>query len=199
MTTTTHAARASAVGHPAYTETMPCRPENARRARVLVSLALSAWDLDGPQRRRETHRLRARRQRGGTHRMPQHPHHRHPPAEDRVRIAVTDKSTKKPAPRTAGANNEHGRGLAVVAALAETTGTDTFTWGKRVWAELRTPGADQWTVCPAETRGPAGIATEWNAKNRGGSGPRGLGSIPGPPGGRGTRRTPSRCTGRKSR
>ncbi|NEC93414.1 ATP-binding protein, partial [Streptomyces sp. SID12501] len=54
---------------------------------------------------------------------------------DRVRIGVVDKSPTKPAPRTAQADEEHGRGLMVVAALPEKTGPDTFTWGKRVWAE----------------------------------------------------------------
>ncbi|MFE4332925.1 hypothetical protein ACFRQM_26940 [Streptomyces sp. NPDC056831] len=45
-----------------------------------------------------------------------------------------DKSMTKPAPRTAAADDENGRGLTVIAALTETTGTDTFGWGKRTWA-----------------------------------------------------------------
>ena len=44
MTTTT-AVHASATGDPAYSEVMPCEPESARTARMLVTLALSAWDL----------------------------------------------------------------------------------------------------------------------------------------------------------
>ncbi|MFF1318908.1 ATP-binding protein [Streptomyces chartreusis] len=39
------AARPTATGTPGYTETMPCEPESARRARMLVSAALSTWDI----------------------------------------------------------------------------------------------------------------------------------------------------------
>ncbi|MFD9602843.1 hypothetical protein [Streptomyces sp. NPDC059970] len=49
----------------------------------------------------------------------------------------------KPAPCKAAANDENGRGLTVIAALAETTGTDNFGWGKRIWADLHVPGAGQ--------------------------------------------------------
>ena len=38
-------ARPTATGAPGYTETMPCEPESARRARLLVSAALSAWGI----------------------------------------------------------------------------------------------------------------------------------------------------------
>lgn len=143
MTTTTTAVHAAATGNPAYTETMPCEPESARKARVLVSLALGAWDLDAivdagklvvselvgnSVEHTGCHAIRVTVTRLSA---------------DRVRVAVIDKSAKKPVPRTAGPGDEHGRGLTVVAALAENTGTDTFTWGKRAWAELRTPGPGQ--------------------------------------------------------
>jgi hypothetical protein len=36
-----------------------------------------------------------------------------------------------------GADREHGRGLLLVAALAEDWGTDPLPSGKRVWAELQ--------------------------------------------------------------
>ncbi|MFF3359401.1 ATP-binding protein [Streptomyces sp. NPDC002917] len=143
MTMTTTAVHAAATGSPAYTETMPCRPESARKARILVALALSAWDLDGlvddaklvvsefvgnSAEHAGCHLIRVTVARLGP---------------DRVRLAVIDKSVTKPTPRTASADDENGRGLSVVAALAETTGTDTFRWGKRTWADLRIPGAGQ--------------------------------------------------------
>ncbi|MFF3150261.1 hypothetical protein ACFVRU_53335, partial [Streptomyces sp. NPDC057927] len=39
------AARPTATGTPGYTETMPCEPESARRARRLVSAVLNTWGI----------------------------------------------------------------------------------------------------------------------------------------------------------
>lgn len=153
MTMTTTAARAAATGHPAYTETMPCEPESARKARILLALALSAWDLDeltddaklvvsefvgNAVEHTGCHSIRVTVTRLGP---------------DRVRVAVIDKSRAKPAPRTESGDDEHGRGLAVVAALAESIGCDTFRWGKRTWAQLRIPAAS-----PAENSTDTGQA-----------------------------------------
>ncbi|MGR8012213.1 ATP-binding protein [Streptomyces hypolithicus] len=136
MTMTHASVHASATGHPAYTETVPCRPESARKARILVCLALSTWHLDALSddgklivsefvgntvKHTGCHSLRVTVTRL---------------ADDRVRIAVIDKSPKKAVARADGSEDESGRGLVVVAALASNTGTDTFTWGKRTWAEL---------------------------------------------------------------
>lgn len=126
----------------AYTETMPCQPESARKARELVAVALSAWGLDAladaaklvvselvgnAVRHTGCHSIRVTLTR----------------LEDNsVRVAVIDRSVKKVVSRTAAADDENGRGLTVVDALAENTGTDTFTWGKRLWAQLRLPAAD---------------------------------------------------------
>ncbi|MBV9022788.1 MAG: ATP-binding protein [Streptomycetaceae bacterium] len=144
---TTTAAHASATGRPAYTETMPCEPASACKARILVTLALSAWDLDeltdtgklvvselvgNAARHTCCHSIRVTVTRL---------------ASDRVRIAVIDKSTRMPGPRTAKVDDEHGRGLAVIAALAEDAGTDTFAWGKRAWAQLCTHGASRPARC----------------------------------------------------
>lgn len=59
-----------------------------------------------------------------------------------MRVAVIDRSVKEVVFRAPTADDEHGRGLTVVDALAENTGTDTFTWGKRAWAQLRMPATD---------------------------------------------------------
>ena len=36
---------ASGTGHPAYSQTLPCEPESARRARLLVRTACDTWHL----------------------------------------------------------------------------------------------------------------------------------------------------------
>ncbi|MQY14402.1 hypothetical protein SRB5_45690 [Streptomyces sp. RB5] len=58
--------------------------------------------------------------------------------EDRVCVIVADTSTASPSSGSASQDDEHGRGLAIVEAIADRTGTDTFVWGKRSWAELTT-------------------------------------------------------------
>ncbi|WP_455354398.1 radical SAM protein [Streptomyces sp. SYSU K217416] len=151
MTTTPHVVQSSAIGSPAYTETMSCTPQSARKARVLVSLALSAWDLDAlvdagklivsefvgnAVEHTDCNSLRVTVTRL---------------APDRVRIAVIDKSSRKLALREAADDDEGGRGLAIVAAVAEDTGTDNFSWGKRVWAELRLLGDEPSSALPVQS------------------------------------------------
>ncbi|MFC4591800.1 AAA family ATPase [Sphaerisporangium corydalis] len=143
MTTTSPAVHSSPTGRRTFAETMPCEPESARKARVLLSMALSAWELDELIDAGElvvsefvgnaARHTRCRLIRVTITRL----------AADLVRVAVTDRSVRRPTPRTASVDDEGGRGLAIVAALAETTGTDTFTWGKRIWAQLRAPAAAQ--------------------------------------------------------
>jgi hypothetical protein len=141
MMTTPTAVHISETGCPEYTETLPCEAASARKARILVALALSAWDLEtmtetatvvvpGFVANCVTHTA-CHSIRVTVTRL----------AEGRVRVAVIDKATKKPAPRTATDLDENGRGLAVVAALAAGTSSDTFRWGKRAWAELAAPQA----------------------------------------------------------
>ncbi|MDQ1035451.1 anti-sigma regulatory factor (Ser/Thr protein kinase) [Streptomyces sp. V3I8] len=64
--------------------------------------------------------------------------------EDTVRVEVADGVTERlPAPRESpGADDEGGRGLLLVTALADRWGTDLCTGGthKVVWAEIRVPG-----------------------------------------------------------
>ena len=57
----------------------------------------------------------------------------------RVRVTVLDASVHPPLPRFALATQTHGRGLRVVAALAERWGSVTYPGGKAVWADLRVP------------------------------------------------------------
>lgn len=61
-------------------------------------------------------------------------------AEYRVRIGVVDFSKQRPVRGTAGPEDEAGRGLVLVDALAAEWGTELLPWGKRVWAELGDAG-----------------------------------------------------------
>jgi anti-sigma regulatory factor (Ser/Thr protein kinase) len=58
--------------------------------------------------------------------------------DDRVRVTVTDANDTLPAPRTASLDDESGRGLALVAALADDWGAERRECGigKEVWFEL---------------------------------------------------------------
>lgn len=58
------------------------------------------------------------------------------PAGHGVRVAVTDGSRALPTPVRAGDEDEGGRGLALVEALARTWGAVPLPLGKRVWFEL---------------------------------------------------------------
>ncbi|MEU6594791.1 ATP-binding protein [Streptomyces sp. NPDC046881] len=59
--------------------------------------------------------------------------------EDRVRVAVVDRSKTEPQVAEPGDEEEHGRGLALVEAMSTQWGTDPLSWGKRVWADLEAP------------------------------------------------------------
>jgi serine/threonine-protein kinase RsbW len=68
-----------------------------------------------------------------------------------VRIDVADRSRVMPRPREAGADDEGGRGLALVDALTTRWGTEALAQGKRVWGE---------PACEA-ARGPNTSAPGW--------------------------------------
>jgi anti-sigma regulatory factor (Ser/Thr protein kinase) len=62
-------------------------------------------------------------------------------AENRLRVSVTDADDTLPAPREATPDDETGRGLALVAALADDWGAEprAVGVGKTVWFVLRVP------------------------------------------------------------
>lgn len=57
----------------------------------------------------------------------------------RIRVTVQDSSRQAPTPRFATATETHGRGLRVVAALAQRWGTFSYVDGKAVWADVPIP------------------------------------------------------------
>ncbi|WP_405795689.1 ATP-binding protein [Streptomyces sp. NBC_01506] len=132
----------SSLGHPAYSQTMPCAPESARRARLLVSAACNAWGLPGLA---DSAALVVSELVGNSVRHSGSYQVRvvvSLPARGRVRVAVVDKSRTPPTLRVADDSEEDGRGLAVVEALADRWGTEILRWGKRVWVELRPDETD---------------------------------------------------------
>ncbi|MEU8569552.1 ATP-binding protein [Streptomyces pathocidini] len=130
------ATRPTRIGAPGYTESLPCEAESARRARLLVSTALHTWGLPGLI---ETGTLLASElvtnaiRHSGSRSV-------HVSISrltgDVVRIATTDGSPGMPAAHDAEADDEGGRGLALVDTLADRWGTDLRPRGKTMWAEL---------------------------------------------------------------
>ncbi|WP_120728014.1 ATP-binding protein [Streptomyces hundungensis] len=131
------AARPTGTGAPGYTETWPCEPESARRARLLVSAALNAWGADelvdaglyivSELVANAINHTACRWVRVSVHR----------PGSGVVRIGVADKSRVTPELGRPDAGQESGRGLLVVDAMSWRWGYDREPWGKVVWAELR--------------------------------------------------------------
>lgn len=129
--------RPNAIGAPGYSETMPCEPESASRARRLVRAALNTWDLghlieDGTLIISELVGNSVRHSGCRLLRVSVRL-----PDRDRVRIAVTDKCLQPPTAQTPRGDEESGRGLLLVSAMADRWDTEYRAWGKTVWAELR--------------------------------------------------------------
>ncbi|WP_327748521.1 ATP-binding protein [Streptomyces europaeiscabiei] len=146
MTSLNTPVEASPVGHPAYSQTFPCKPETAEMGRKLVRDALGVWHLDSLTDRaalivselvtnavrhtpcREI-RLIVRR-----------------PSTRRVRVGVVDRAPARlPVLGPADFDGESGRGLLLIDAVADRWGYDLRgsgrrSWGKEVWAELLIEG-----------------------------------------------------------
>lgn len=130
--------RAPSIGAriPSYCQTLPRLPESVKPARRLVASSLQSWQLNDvedaaryivtelvanavlhaqmPWVRLEVSRMGAQV----------------------VRIAVIDRSPDVPKASTAGPDDEHGRGLAIVSAMSAKWGVVPLRWGKRVYADV---------------------------------------------------------------
>lgn len=130
--------RPTTTGIPSYSETMPCKPESARRARLLVTAALSTWGIEelvdaaklvvDELLTNAIDHTRCRTARIAIRRI----------ADDRVRISVADTSRDVPDMSNPRQDSEDGRGLVLVDALSDQWGYDRHRTWKVVWAELRT-------------------------------------------------------------
>ncbi len=130
------ATRPHAIGAPGYSETWPCEPESAGRARSLVRAALHTWGLevlvdDGVLIVSElvgnaVQHSRCRLFRASITLV----------GPGRVCLAVSDRSTALPKVQDAKRDSVAGRGLLLVDELADQWDTDVRRWGKIVWAEI---------------------------------------------------------------
>ncbi|MEV5136216.1 ATP-binding protein [Streptomyces syringium] len=130
------ATRSSDVDVPGFSETLPCKAESVSRARRLIRTSLNTWGLDGliDSGVLVVSELVANSvQHSGCTLVRVSVQRR---AEDRVRVTVSDKCRDMPVLGGPGADDETGRGLAIVEYLADVWTVDRRRWGKVVWAEL---------------------------------------------------------------
>ncbi|WP_346434238.1 ATP-binding protein [Streptomyces pyxinae] len=126
-------------GHPEYSKTLPREAESATAARELVRSALTAWHLDHLTENATLVITELVSNAVDHGRLPSIRVIVNRPAEDRVRLAVVDRSKVIPMMRTESNGDQiRGRGLMIVDALTECWGTEMYRWGKQVWGELRT-------------------------------------------------------------
>ncbi|WP_184577229.1 ATP-binding protein [Streptomyces zagrosensis] len=135
------ATKPNATGAPGYSETLPCVKESAGIARRLVRAALETWKLEALI---EVSELVVSELASNSIMHSGSPHMRvavDRTGDDRVRVAVSDKSRQAPATSHASDEDESGRGLLLVEAFAERWDTDYRLWGKVIWAEMVAPPA----------------------------------------------------------
>ncbi|MBT2413940.1 ATP-binding protein [Streptomyces sp. ISL-12] len=135
---------ALSVGHPTYSQTFPCKPSTAEIGRDLVRDVLGVWHLDNLADRATliVTELVANASRHTlcseirlTIALPD---------ATRLRVGVVDREPARlPILGQAADDDESGRGLLLVDAVADRWGYDLYgsggrPWGKEVWAELRT-------------------------------------------------------------
>ncbi|MFF5968305.1 ATP-binding protein [Streptomyces collinus] len=126
-------------GAPVVTRTFPRQPNSVSQAREFVHAALVDWKLSDLADAAEvvTSELATnavQHARCGAYRVTLRRL-----GDDCVRVAVIDRSRAKPEMAKADDDMEHGRGLALVAAMSARWGTEPLDWGKRVWADLTVP------------------------------------------------------------
>ncbi|MEU6230111.1 ATP-binding protein [Streptomyces sp. NPDC047042] len=122
---------------------MLCEPRTARRARLLVSAALHTWNLSDLV---ETGMLMVSELVGNS---VQHTACRlihvsvRRIAIDRVRIGVTENSSRLPEMGGGESGREGGRGLFLVEVMGDRWGYDLHRRGKTVWVELVVEGGEK--------------------------------------------------------
>lgn len=131
---------AASVGPPRYQERYTAKLEAAQQARRDIALALESWGL--------AHLVEVAEQ-IVTELVANAVEHTDAATvgtsvtrtgEEAVRIVVTDTSRTRPTPAAPSSDDENGRGLLLVDALAHDWGSELVHGGKRVWAELRGDG-----------------------------------------------------------
>ncbi|WP_079165749.1 ATP-binding protein [Streptomyces sp. NRRL S-31] len=123
---------------------LPHDPRSAGRARELLRGQLAAWGVDGDLA--DTAGLLLSELMSNAIRHARTPAGREigvrvARCEGRLRVEVADAGRTRPVPREAAADDEQGRGLAIISALATRWGCcpRRHGIGKAVWAELPMP------------------------------------------------------------
>ncbi|OIK24615.1 ATP-binding protein [Streptomyces malaysiense] len=137
-------ARTASTGCPAYSQTFPCAPETAGLGRRLVRHALGAWHLDHLTDAAEL--IVSELVANASRHTPCHSIHLlvGRPSPARAHIGVVDRAPSRlPVLSPGGADDESGRGLLLIDALADRWGYTLLgshplrgPWGKKTWAEL---------------------------------------------------------------
>ncbi|MET8982576.1 ATP-binding protein [Streptomyces sp. NPDC004539] len=142
MTSLSTSVQTASVGSPAYSQSFPCEPATAEAGRKLVRQVLAVWGLD---------RIADRAELTVTELIANATRHTSCPeirlvvrrlAPTRVRVGIVDRAPSRlPVPGRADDDDESGRGLLLVEAVAARWGYDLHgsrgrLWAKEVWAEI---------------------------------------------------------------
>ncbi|MER5376490.1 ATP-binding protein [Streptomyces sp. NPDC002553] len=149
MTSLSTPVQATTMGHPAYSQTFPCEASTAEIGRTVVRDILAIWHLDilADRAALVVTELIANATRHTSSREIRLIVRR--PSAKRVRVAVVDRTPSRlPALSQADDEDEAGRGLFLIDAVADRWGYDlhgsgTRPWGKEVWAELHLSKGDE--------------------------------------------------------
>lgn len=134
----TPAPQLAATACPAYSQTMPCRPESARHARVFTAFAFGVWNLGALADAAvlcASELVTNAVQHSGAEIIQMSVSR---PCVRCVHVAVAEKGHALPVRERPEPYDEHGRGLILINALSDRWGADRLHWGKRVWCEFDT-------------------------------------------------------------
>jgi anti-sigma regulatory factor (Ser/Thr protein kinase) len=119
---------------------LPAEPASARRARSAVRRALAAWgidDLTGDFELLVSEVIANAAEHAGGRRIGLAiSRYDEPGGQAGITCEITDSSPVRPRPHEATPDDERGRGLAIVAALATASGVRTGPAGKTTWFTL---------------------------------------------------------------
>src|SRR5215813_4136625 len=118
---------------------LPADLTSAREARSAVRHALAAWGMDDPSGDAEllaSELVANAAEHTGSPIALALRRHAGPAGEHAITCEVTDTSPRLPQPRQASPDDERGRGLAIITALATESGVRTEPSGKTSWFTL---------------------------------------------------------------
>jgi len=136
---------------------LPAGLTSARQARSAVRQALAAWGMDDPSGDAEllaSELVANAAEHAGTPVGLALRRHTGPAGERGITCEVTDTSPSLPQPRQAKPDDERGRGLGIVTALATASGVRTESAGKTSWFTLALRDRQEATTQPGRQAEP---------------------------------------------